>query len=188
MLRNKTFMVNFKPDTYIYLVLLLFLLPFKWLLAWLLAIFAHEMSHWLAVIICGGKTCGVSVSIGGAKMNCTLLSKKKQIMAILSGPIGGLLPVLLSRYFPRVALCCCALSIYNLLPLRPLDGGSLLEIVLGDGVTLVALERIFLIIAGTAALYAAVILHLGCLPLLIIAGLWLRNRKRPCNVRPCRVQ
>ena len=138
---NKELAIYIKPNTDIFTVFLLFLIPLKWLLAWLLAICAHEFSHWIAVRICGGKILSLNISVGGAKMDCASLSKGMQLAAILSGPIGGLIPVLFCRWIPRTALCCIVLSIYTLLPLRPLDGGNTLEIILGERSLLMAVER-----------------------------------------------
>ena len=180
--------VNVKPNTYIYLVLLMFLVPIKWLAAWLLAVSFHELCHWAAVKLCGGEIFELAVGIGGAKMECGPLTNGKRLLAVLSGPIGGLALVLLGRWLPRTALCSWLLSIYNLLPLRPLDGGRALEILLGQRPAFAFIEKLILILMSTAALYGAIILHFGLLPLAIMAGLWLKHRKSPCTPHVCRVQ
>lgn len=180
--------VNVKPNTYIYLVLLLFLVPIKWLAAWLLAVGFHELCHWVAVKLCGGEVYVLTVGIGGANMECSPLSNGKRLFAVLSGPIGGFALVLLGRWFPRTALCSWLLSVYNLLPLLPLDGGRALEILLGQRPAFAFIEKLILILMSMAALYGVIVLHFGVLPLTIMAGLWLKHRKSPCKPRACRVQ
>ena len=65
--------INVKTNTYIYLVLLLFLVPLPWLLAWLVAVAFHEVCHWVAVNLCGGEIYRLTVGIGGANMEGCML-------------------------------------------------------------------------------------------------------------------
>lgn len=187
MRREASMSVTLKLNTYIYFVLLLFLVPIKWLLAWLTAVSFHEFCHWVSVKLCGGEIYGLTVGIGGANMECTPLSNGKRLFAVLSGPIGGFALVLLGRWIPRTALCSWLLSVYNLLPMLPLDGGRALEILVGKQAASV-IDRIFLIFLSLVALYVAINLHFGILPLAIIGGLWLKHRKSPCKPPICRVQ
>ena len=123
--------IDIRPNTYIYIVLLLFLLPLKWLLAWCLAAGVHEGCHWLAVRLCGGEIYKITIGLSGAKMECSPMSAKKSLIAVLSGPVGGLVPILFARWIPRTALCCWLLTMYNLLPLLHLDGGRVIQILIG---------------------------------------------------------
>ncbi|MBR5023234.1 MAG: hypothetical protein IKY18_08645 [Oscillospiraceae bacterium] len=177
---------DIKPNTYIYIVLLLFLVPLKWLFAWVFAAGFHEICHWLAVRLCGGEIYSIMIGIGGAKMECGPMTKKKRLLAVLFGPLGGLLLVLFARWIPRVALCSWFLSLYNLLPLLQLDGGRALEILFGEKA--LVLQKIFLIVLSIVAIYVSVILRLGLLPLGIIAALWLKSRNFPCKPGGCKVQ
>ena len=178
--------LDIKPNTYIYMVLLLFLIPLKWLLAWVFAAGFHELCHLFAVKLCGGEILHMTVGIGGAKMVCSPMSNKKSLFAVLCGPIGGLLPVLFARWIPRAALCCWLLSMYNLLPLLCLDGGRAIEIVLGTKAVII--HKLFLIMLSIGAVFVSVVLHFGLLPLGIIVILWLKNRKSPCKPGACKVQ
>ena len=180
--------INVKTNTYIYLVLLLFLVPLPWLLAWLVAVAFHELCHWVAVKLCDGEIYRLTVGIGGANMESGMLQEWKSILAVLSGPVGGFALVLLGKWLPRVAVCSWLLSVYNLLPLLPLDGGRALQFLMGDTTYFYIAEKIFLCILSLAAVYAAIFLHLGVLPLAIVGGLWLKNRKTPCKKRICKVQ
>lgn len=178
--------INIRPNTYIYMVLLLFFIPLKWLFAWMLAAGFHEACHWLVVKLCGGEIYSITIGIGGAKMECGPMSNAKRLMAVLSGPLGGLLPLLFARWIPRTALCCWLLSMYNLLPLLNLDGGRALEILLGNKAAI--LQKIFLIALSIGAVYLSLVLHFKLFPLVIIAVLWLKNGKSPCKPGACKVQ
>lgn len=178
--------INVRPSTYIYLVILLFLVPIKWILAWMFAAGFHEICHLVAVKLSGGEIHRVIIGLSGAKIECSSLSKMKGLFAVLSGPIGGLLPLLFARWFPRTALCCWLLSVYNLLPLLHLDGGRAIEILLGSKAAVI--QRIFLILLSFGAMYISFVLHFGLLPLGIIAILWLKNRNTPCKQSTCKLQ
>ena len=179
--------ISVKPNTYIYLVFLIFLFPLNWLLAWLLAMLFHELCHWTAVKLCGGEVYGLEIGVGGADMQCANLMKWLEFICILSGPLGGLLPVLLAQWFPRLAFCCLLLSTYNLLPVLPLDGGRALEILVGSPI-FCCMQRIFLIIALLLCLYSVFVLELGILPVVIVLVLLIKNRKSPCKCSPKTVQ
>jgi len=177
-----------KFNTYIYLAALLFLIPIQWLIAWLIAVICHELCHYLAVKFCGGEIISLTVGIGGANMESSSLSKKRRLIAILAGPVGGLLPVILSQWFPRLALCCWLLSIYNFLPILPLDGGQVLQILMKNKRVFYAFERLIIVIFVLCGLYASLFLHFGILPVVIALGIWIKYRKRPCKEDFCKVQ
>ena len=178
--------IDIKPSTYIFIVLLVFFVPLKWLFAWLFAVIFHELCHWLAVKMCGGEIYNLSVGFGGAEMKCGPMPNRKRLFTILCGPFGGFLLVLLGKWMTRVALCSWFLSIYNLLPLLPLDGGRAIEILLGSKSRI--FQKAFLILLTFGAVYALVILRFGLMPLVIVAALWVKNRNSPCKPGACRVQ
>jgi len=178
--------IDIRANTYIYMVLLLLLIPLKWLLAWVTAAGFHELCHWLAVKLCGGEIYSITIGLGGAKMECSPMTDRKTLFAILSGPLGGLLPILFARWIPRTALCSWLLTMYNLLPLLPLDGGRALSLLLGSKAVLA--QKLFLLVLSIAAIYVSVVLGFGLLPLGIIAVLWLKSRNTPCKPGASKVQ
>lgn len=178
--------IDIRPNTYIYMVLLLLLIPIKWLLAWGLAAGFHEICHWFAAKLCGGEIRGITVGLGGAKMECSPMPKGKRVLTVLSGPIGGLLPLLFAQWMPRTALCCWFLSMYNMLPLICLDGGKVIEILLGARAVIV--QRLFLLVLSLVAVYVATVLDLGLLPMIIAVLLWLKSRNNPCKPGVSKVQ
>ena len=184
---NESVRITVRPNVYIYLVLLLFLIPIQWLFAWILALSVHEFCHWAAVKACGGKVFELTIGIGGVQMQSTPLPNRRRLFCILSGPLGGFLLVFLGRWFSRIALCSWILSLYNLLPFSFLDGGKGLEILIGNNITEI-IGKILLILLSVAAVYAAFVFDLGILPLAVITGLWLKNRNTPCKPHICRLQ
>lgn len=178
--------LHIRPSTYIYIVLLLLLIPFRWVLAWIFAAGFHELCHWLAVKLCGGEVCRITVGLGGAEMECSPMSGKKSLFAVLSGPAGGLFLLLFARWIPRTALFSLFLSVYNLLPLLPLDGGRALAILVGARAYKV--QKLFLLVLSVGAVYATAVLGLGLLPVAIIIILWLKCRNNPCKPGACKVQ
>ncbi len=179
--------ITVKPSTYLYIGILVLLIPLPWFFGWVSAVVFHEVCHYLAVRLLGGEVYRVSVHIGGVQMQCGMLTDKKRLIAILTGPIGGFLLVLLGRWFPRLALCSWVLSVYNLIPLLPLDGGRALEVIMGDK-TFHCVQRMMLILVSMVAIGAACYMQLGILPVLIAIGLWLRNRNTTCKQTPFKVQ
>lgn len=173
--------IKIKPQVYIFFVLLLLLIPLNWLIGWSIAVIVHELCHICAVYFMGGRIDGISVGVNGICINSAPLSDGKRLFAILCGPIGGLLPTLLSSRFPRLAICCWVLSVYNLLPFLPLDGGRALKILIKNERYFIFLERFFLGVLTALALYGTFFLDLGILPLLAVGLFWLRNRKFPCK-------
>ena len=186
--RNLDIRVSVKSDSYIFMAVLLLVVPLQWIGAWLLAVCVHELCHAVAVLLCGGKISQLTVSISGMKMETSPLTERKRIIAILGGPAGGFLLALAGRLLPRTALCSWALSVYNLLPLLPLDGGRALQILLGDKVDFRLIEVVFLMIISIAAAYCVLVLEWGVAPIGIVVILWLRNRKIPCKEGVCKVQ
>ena len=173
--------LKMKPQVYIIFVLLLLLIPLKWLIGWIIAVVTHELSHIAAVYLMGSKVEKILVGTNGICIDSTPLSEGRRLFAILSGPIGGLLPIFLRGWFPRLAICCWLLSVYNLLPFMPLDGGRALKILLKNEQHFVLLERIFLVTITVLALIGTFFLKLGILPLLIVGLFWARHRKIPCK-------
>lgn len=180
--------LSVKPYTYIYLAVLVFLVPLQWLTAWVVAVAFHECCHYIAVRLCGGQVYKLTIGIGGADMETEPLSEVKRLIAVLSGPMGGFVLLLLGRWVPKVSICSWILSVYNLLPLLPLDGGKALQILLRSDTLYYIVEKVVLLILAILAIYGTVVLHFGLLPMTIITVLWIKNRKSPCKERICKVQ
>ena len=168
-------------NTYIYAVLCIFLIPLRWLFAWFFAVIVHECSHILAIYLCGGRIESMRIGIGGAMIQGSALSNRKRLICSFAGPIGGLLLVLLGRYLPRTALCSWLLSVYNFLPVLPLDGGQILHILLKNERKMHIVECCIYGLVGILGFFMTFTLKLGILPIIIAFFLWAKNRKIPCK-------
>ena len=179
------------------LSLMLLLLPLDWLLAAILAAMIHEGWHILAVRLFGGRVCNVKITAGGIRMDSTSVSDIGQILCSLAGPVGGLLLLFFAKWIPKVALCAAIQSIWNLLPIYPLDGGRALRTTLAhmlsdrgaDAVCRFA-ECMCIAVLIALGIYGSVLLHLGFLPLLpgVISLLRGKCGKTPCKRRLKQVQ
>ena len=109
------------------LVLMIFLLPLRWLIAAAVAALIHELGHYTAVRLLGGSVHGLKFRLSGAVMESSCLPQWAELVCLIAGPLAGLLPVLMFHRFPVMALCAMVQSAYNLLPIYPLDGGRILR-------------------------------------------------------------
>ena len=98
-------------------------LPSSWLFAAVCAAAVHEGFHILAIRMCGGRSLLGELCAWNAGIPLPYLGRWKELICALAGPAGGLLLLALLPVWPEIALCGCLQSLYNLLPIYPLDGG-----------------------------------------------------------------
>lgn len=176
----------------ILLAMMVLVLPLKWVAAAITAAAVHELCHGAAVILCGGRITRFLLGSRGAAMEIRPMSRGKELICALAGPVGGLLLLLLAKWIPRTAVCAAFHSLYNLLPIYPLDGGRALrcgaELLSPARADVICrwIERICLWAIAALAVYACFFLKLGIFPLLPAAALWLR--KSPCKPAALGVQ
>ncbi len=122
----------------IFAAVILLVFPLNIVLAWVLAVVVHEVSHYIALRLCGVDVTGLSIGAAGINMETSGMSAKQEIICSLAGPFGGFCLLFFARWLPCSAICAFAHSIFNLLPLYPLDGGRALRCIavrlLGDKV------------------------------------------------------
>ena len=124
---------------FIILISVLYYFDTQNLLPWLiLAALLHESGHYISIRAAGGRISGLRLTAVGAVMeleNSGSLSYGKEIAASLAGPAAGICSAVLASALGKLLDCgslyafsgiSLALSLFNLLPLRQLDGGKAL--------------------------------------------------------------
>ena len=102
------------------------------LLALLNAVFVHELGHVAALWSFGGRVRGVSLELGGLHLDARLPAEGwKEALCSLAGPAAGLLWSAFAAWMGGerwlyVSGLSALLSLFNLLPCLPLDGGRAL--------------------------------------------------------------
>ncbi|MBR4304037.1 MAG: hypothetical protein IKT81_01765 [Clostridia bacterium] len=104
-------------------------------IAIVLAMLIHECGHMLAIKITGGNMLGASVSSVGACISCSgsNLSLRQEILVYIAGPCAGAISAIAGHYlgFELFAWVSFGLSVMNMLPSVPFDGGCILRSVCG---------------------------------------------------------
>ncbi len=183
--------VPFSGGFCLMLALMLLILPLSWVIAALLAGFVHELCHYAAIRLCGGQAGKIRLYSFAAQIPLPPMSRSKELLCTLAGPFGGLSLLLLARWIPRTAICAAMQSLYNLLPIYPLDGGRALQCVLAMCTKPPTAQKIYrltqavcLFCVACVGFYGTFLLHLGLLPILIAGMILVRTKfvKTPCKL------
>lgn len=119
--------ITIEPIVFPVLAFSFFALPLKWIFGWLVAIAVHECCHYIALCFFGVQVWKVQIGFCGVKMQTDSMSLFPEFICALAGPLGSSLLFLLSKQFPYVAVCAFAHCVFNLLPVRTMDGGRMLR-------------------------------------------------------------
>lgn len=122
-MREKAF--SFDPGAALLLGLLFFTLRWRELIALLTAAAVHEAGHLASLKLLHVPIYGFSFSVSGPVLRCgDAQSRVGEAVAALSGPLAGVvLWITLKTVWPMCAELSLFLSLLNLLPILPLDGG-----------------------------------------------------------------
>lgn len=161
--------------------LLLLLLPLRWVISALIAALIHEFGHYCGARLAGGSVHCLRFGLSGAVMEASGLDSRAEVISLLAGPLAGLLPLLTLRVFPTLAICGAVQSMYNLLPIYPLDGGRILyRIIQSKGGTdrcFRFIECAVLILLTTLCVYIRLRFNVSLFLFLVV----LLFRKTPCK-------
>lgn len=119
--------VSISGRAYVMMALWLLLMPVQWVAAAVTAAAIHELGHMLAIWACGGRIWAVRVDAFGARIETGQLLGREELICALAGPGAGMLVCLFWRWVPRLAVCALMQSVFNLLPVYPMDGGRALR-------------------------------------------------------------
>ena len=161
----------------------------KWLFSWIIAVTIHELSHYLILKLCRVQIYAISITSSGAIIETEPMPVYKEIISALAGPLGGLCVLSLARYFPVVAICAFFQSIFNLLPIYPLDGGRALHCcflkMLGEergSVSFIRFQKYFTFFIVLLSIIASCITKLPILTALVVTLLLKHKQlKFPCK-------
>lgn len=172
----KKIKIAIQPELILFLSVLIYTNP-DLVIPFLAACTLHELGH-IAMLHCI-KHCMLRLDIGihGAVIISEALDYRQTLLAALSGPMANILGLLYWPLSPAFAYYNLILGIFNLLPLKFLDGGTILHTVLCLNLPLDTADMIsrsvgvvtgvMLFITGIVAVF-----HFGFLPL-IISGMML---------------
>jgi len=176
--------VHITPQALFAAAVLLLAIPFDWLMAWLIAVGVHEVCHCLAVILCRKHMQGILIGIDGAKIQTEPLSYGEIVFCSLAGPFGGFALTVFAQQFPQLALCGFLQSIFNLIPVYPLDGGRALDaithLIFPESAAIRINNAVSIVIMITMCLLCLLVscvLHTS-LPLIVPFLLFLQHRRK----------
>ena len=106
------------------LALMLLLFPLTVTAGVLLAALVHELGHILAIRLTGGRVRGLWLHAGGARIETAPMEPGQAILCALAGPGAGALTMLARTWFPELAVAGLVQTVFNLIPVYPLDGGQ----------------------------------------------------------------
>ena len=118
-------MVPVKAEAGFWLVLglMVLLFPVRILLGLLLAAAVHELGHILAVRLTGGRVLGIRLLARGVRIEAASMEPGPGAVCALAGPAAGALTILAWKWFPELALAGLVQTVFNMIPIYPLDGG-----------------------------------------------------------------
>lgn len=193
--QNKHFAFRLSGSFCFFAAVAVLVLPLDWLLSCMVSILVHECAHLIAIYLCVGAWESIAFGFGGAQISLPGMSRGKELACSLAGPVGGLCLTLLAPWFPKLAVCALVQSLYNLLPVYPLDGGRVVKCL--TDMLLPASYSEFIssflsnvCLGGLLALgvYAWLVLALGPVPFAAALAILLKSRKFPCKAAHLAVQ
>jgi Zn-dependent protease len=108
---------------WIVLGLAVLLLPLRVLMGIILAAAIHELGHLTAMYFLGVPVLGINLHLGGARIKAGPMEPGTEILCALVGPVAGAVTIFAWKWYPELALAGLVQTVFNLIPIYPLDGG-----------------------------------------------------------------
>lgn len=194
---EQKFCIRVSPQFCIFSACMLLAVPFLWFAGWVTAVTIHELFHYLMLRLCCADIKCISLELYGAVIYTEDLSPRNTFLCAIAGPFGGFTLLAFSEWFPQAAIWTMILSVYNLLPIYPLDGGQALRGLIGmffnerqTEKASYAVECVVILSLFVIGFLALFIWNLSLLPLFfaVLTALRFRKIKRPCKSIPNAVQ
>ena len=119
--------VDIDGGFWLILGLMVLLFPVRFLAGVLLAALIHELGHLLALKLTGGQVLSIRLRSFGARIEAAPMPPGRTALCALAGPTAGALTIFAYKTFPELALAGLVQTVFNLLPVYPLDGGMALR-------------------------------------------------------------
>ena len=196
-MQNKFPEIIISPALLLFVPVILLIIPFPWVLAGMCSILIHELCHIVAAKLLGKRIFCISFGSGGAEIQTDSMNLMEELIVSVTGPASCLISLLLAQHFPRFAVCSVVHSVYNLLPLYPLDGGRVLRCLTGRLLPqktakqfLTTVEIACMLFIVLIFIHAAMFFQITVLPILagVIFAVRQYNRKKSCKGGQLRVQ
>lgn len=153
---------------------LFLVLPVNWLFSMIFAAVFHELCHYVSIRMTGNEVVFLTITGHGMVMQTTPLSAVQECLCALAGPMGSMLLFLCYPVIPRISICAGVQGVFNLLPVYPLDGGRIINALLGIFLSEHIAKRIcswiewlVYLLIFTSGLLAAIYCRLGILPVFV---------------------
>ena len=115
--------VRVEGGAWIVLGLAVLLLPLRVLLGIVLAAAIHEIGHLAAMYFLGVPVLGIVLRPGGARIEAGPMEPGEEVICALAGPVAGAVTIFAWKWFPELAVAGFIQTVFNLIPIYPLDGG-----------------------------------------------------------------
>lgn len=161
---NKKSVITISGQVFLLYAVFFLMVPIGWVTGWIVAATIHELGHIFALTMLKIHIHGIRVGISGTRIITEPMDNFTEALCTLAGPLTGLLFGLLLKQWPYIAVSGIIHSLFNLIPVFPLDGGRVL---------LCLFQSIFAI--GTAR-KISVIFNTLIVAIFFLGGVWFAVR------------